>query len=59
VEDEILMVDAGMGVYVGLKQIEPLNGHNWLQVVLWGVGGSMLAACGAFILQLIRNRKSK
>jgi hypothetical protein len=51
------VVGAGMGFFIGLKQIEPDNGPYWLHVFLWGVGGAILAACGAFIRQLIRNRK--
>lgn len=47
---------AGMGIYIGLRQIEPSADGYWLHVGLWGVAGALLAGAGAFIRQLMRNR---
>ena len=47
---------AGMGVYIGMRQVEPFTSPDWLHVALWGLAGALLAGAGAFIRQLIRNR---
>jgi FtsH-binding integral membrane protein len=52
------VIGAGMGIYIGVRQVEPSTNAYWLHVGLWGVAGMMLAAAGAFIRQLIRNRNS-
>jgi FtsH-binding integral membrane protein len=49
---------AGMGIYIGLRQIEPSAGGYWLHMGLWGVAGAVLAGTGAYIRQLIRKRNS-
>jgi hypothetical protein len=50
---------AGIGIFVGLRQVEPSSELYWLHVVLWGAAGSLLAAVGAFIRQMVRDRKIK
>ena len=53
------VVGAVMGVYIGLRQVEPATNLYWLHVGIWGLAGAMLAGVGAFIRQLIRDRKRK
>jgi hypothetical protein len=49
----------GIGIFVGLRQVEPSSELYWLHAALWGAAGSLLAAIGAFIRQMVRNRKIK
>ena len=52
------VIGAGMGIFIGVRQVEPSTNAYWLHVGSWGVAGTMLAAFGAFIRQLIRNKNS-
>jgi hypothetical protein len=45
------IIGAGMGVYIGLRQSPPLDE---LHLTLWGIGGAVLGAAGAFIRQSMR-----
>jgi hypothetical protein len=49
---------AVMGISVGLRQTEPSIQFYWLHVGAWGAVGVVLAGVGAFIRQMLRDRKS-
>ena len=49
---------AGMGIFIGMRQVEPSTSPDWLHVASWGVAGAMLAGAGAYVRQLIRNKNS-
>ena len=50
------LIGAGMGIYIGMRQVAPSSSSDWLQVGAWGIAGTMLAAAGAYFRQLMRNR---
>lgn len=52
-------VGAGMGIFIALKQADQFNMPYELYVMLWGAGGAALAALGAYLRQIIRNRNSR
>jgi hypothetical protein len=47
---------AGVGIFIGIRQVEQSAGPGWLHFALWGVAGAMLAGAGAYIRQLIRDK---
>ena len=49
---------AALGSFIGLRQVEPSTSLYWLHVGSWSVAGTVLAAAGAFIRQVLRDRKS-
>jgi uncharacterized membrane protein len=52
------MFGAVLGVIFGLRQTETSTLIHWLNVGAWGLVGALLAATGAFVRQLLRERKS-
>jgi hypothetical protein len=48
------VVGACIGIFAGIRQVEPFANLYWLWVGLWGAGGAVLGAAGAFIRQLLR-----
>ena len=50
---------ACIGIFAGVQQIEPSTDLYWLSVALWGTAGAVMAAVGAFIRQMFRDRASK
>jgi hypothetical protein len=51
-----VLLGAGMGIYIGQRQVDPSTSAYWLRIGLSGVAGAVLAGAGAFIRQLMRNR---
>ena len=51
-----LVFGAGMGIFIGIRQVDPSIGPDWLHVASWGVAGAMLAGAGAYIRQIIRDK---
>jgi hypothetical protein len=49
---------ACIGIFGGIKQVDPSANLYWLWVGLWGTGGGVMAAAGAFIRQMFRDRAS-
>jgi hypothetical protein len=49
---------ACIGIFVGVRQVEPSANLYWLGVGLWGAAGAAMGASGAFIRQSLRNRNS-
>ena len=47
-----------IGLFIGVRQVEPSPNAYWLSVGLWGAAGAVMGAVGAFIRQLVRNRFS-
>jgi hypothetical protein len=52
------VVGACIGIFAGTRQVEPSANLYWLLVGLWGAAGAVVAAAGAFIRQLLRDRTS-
>ena len=50
---------AGIGIFVGVRQVDPSSDQYWLRVGLWGAAGAAMGAAGAFIRQSMRDRISK
>jgi hypothetical protein len=50
---------ACIGIFGGVQQVEPSTDLYWLSVALWGTAGAVMAAVGAFIRQMFRDRASK
>jgi len=49
---------AVIGIFFGLRQVEPSTSLYWLHVGSWAVAGAVLAGLGAFIRQVLRDRTS-
>ena len=49
---------ACVGIFAGIQQVEPSANPYWLSVGLWGTAGALMAAAGAFIRQMFRDRDS-
>ena len=47
-----------IGFFAGIRRVEPSANLYWLLVGIWGVAGAVVAAAGAFVRQLFRNRNS-
>jgi hypothetical protein len=49
---------ACVGIFAGVRQIEPSASFYWFHVGLWGAIGAVMGAAGAFVRQLMRDRNS-
>jgi amino acid transporter len=49
---------ACIGIFAGVRQVQPSANLYWLWMVLWGAAGAAMGATGAFIRQLSRDRTS-
>ena len=45
-----------IGIYAGVRSVDPHTNLYLLQVGLWGAGGCVLGAAGGFLRQLLRDR---
>jgi hypothetical protein len=49
---------ACIGIFAGVRQVDPSTNLYWLWVGLWGAAGASMGALGAFIRQLLRDQIS-
>ena len=47
-----------IGIYAGVRNVDPNTNLYLLRVCLWGAGGCVLGAAGGFLRQMLRDRNS-